>query len=79
MLRCLPCSGKKLASSLLHDCGPPSDSCLSSSCSKAALGPNGMQCKHVNDDQRRQSKVVNQHDSQVLNVIREVNYFHLKN
>jgi hypothetical protein len=43
------------------------------------LGPNGMQCKHVNDDQRRQSKVVNQHDSQVLNVIREVNYFHLKN
>jgi hypothetical protein len=78
MLWCLPSLGKGLASSLLHDCGPPSGSCLSSSCPKVASGPNGMQCKHVNDVLRRQAKIDTQHGSRVLKVIREVNYFRLK-
>jgi hypothetical protein len=40
---------------------------------------NGMQCKKVIVDRERQAKVVNQHGSHVLRVIREVNYFSLKN
>jgi hypothetical protein len=79
MLRCLPCSGRKLVFSLLRDCGPLSGSCLSSSYSKAMSAPNGMQCKHVNDVQRIQAKVDTQHGLQVLKVIREVNHFCLKN
>jgi hypothetical protein len=72
MLWCLPCSRKGLASSLLHDCGHPSGSCLSSSSSKVMPCPKWSAMQELIKVQQTQAKVVTQRGSRVLKVIRKL-------